>query len=76
MIYAKLVSDKRTQDKRTKRVKEQREKESKDKRKEYHASAFIAFARFSHFGNVKTTFSKSTFFNFIIYKFYKVVINR
>ena len=58
MIYAKLVSDKRTQDKR---------RERKDKRnkgiKEYHASAFVAFARFSHFGNVKTAVSKSTIFN-------------
>ena len=47
--------------------REQRSKGQKDKRtkerKEYHASDFITFARFSHFDNVKTTFSKSTIFN-------------
>ena len=50
-------------DKRNKGVKDKRSKGQK----ENHASDFIAFARFSHFDNVKTTFSKSTFFNFIIY---------
>ena len=53
------AKDKGQREQRTKGAKEQRNKGTK----EYHASDFIAFARFSHFDNVKTTFSKSTIFN-------------